>query len=116
MVTTGRCRFCGREESAGQHRAPGPKGPICPSCVEAGLALVRDGEARSSAGGTTLLRLTPDAEAACDQCGRWERLTFLGFRRPLVRMSCEELGSVICAACLDAAGDLINKASRGQES
>ncbi|WP_370949160.1 hypothetical protein AB5J62_16845 [Amycolatopsis sp. cg5] len=109
MLTTGRCRFCGRDETPGQHRAPGP---ICAACVEAGLAIVRDGEARTSAGDTTLLRLLPDAEATCDHCGRHERLTFLGFRRPLARVSCPELESVICEPCLDAAGDLINKTVR----
>lgn len=110
MVTTGRCRFCGRD--AGRRRAPGPKGPICQDCVEAGLAIIADGEARGSAGGTTLLRLLPDAEDTCDHCDRRERLTFLGFRRPLARMSCAELESVICADCLDKAGDVINKSYR----
>jgi hypothetical protein len=104
------CRFCGRLPEPGQHRAPGPRGPICADCLEDGLLLVRDGRERISHGGTALA-LAPAARA-CEFCDRTERRTFLGRRRPLMRMGCAERGSVICADCLERGGDLLNRISR----
>src|SRR6187399_2399451 len=100
------CRFCGRLPGPGQHRAPGPRGPICADCLETGLFLVRDGQERVSRGGT-VLALAP-VTVACEFCGRIERRTFFGRRRPLARMTCAERGSVICADCLNRGGDLLN--------
>jgi hypothetical protein len=77
-----------------------------------GLRLVRDGEARPSPGATSLLCVRSTGEAACEFCGRDERMTFFGRHRPLSRMRCVELGSVICADCLDHGGELINTALR----
>ena len=91
---------------------PGPEGPICTDCLETGLQLARDGHARPSQGGTNLLRVNSTSDSACEFCGRRERTTFLGFHRPLARMSCPEIGSVICVDCLDHGGDVINKALR----
>ncbi len=91
---------------------PGPDGPICASCIAAGLKLVHDGQARPSRGETVLVRVTSRDDEACEFCERRERYTFLGFRRSLARMKCPELGAVICADCLDHGGDLINKAYR----
>lgn len=106
------CRFCDRAPEPGQHRAPGPRGPICIDCLEAGLRLVRDGHERVSRGGTALALMISPAQAACEFCGRGERRTFFGFRRPLARMSCAEHGAVICADCLNRGGDLLNRVSR----
>ncbi|WP_199432900.1 hypothetical protein [Qaidamihabitans albus] len=109
---TARCRFCGRPPAPGQHRLPGPLGPICMECVQAGLYLVGDGEERVSHGGTDLVRVQSSAETVCEFCGRGQRHSFLGVRRSLRRMRCRQLGSVICVDCLDRGGDLLNRALR----
>lgn len=106
------CRFCGRRPAPREHRIPGPIGPVCADCVEAGLAVVRDGRARVSRGGTGLRVEAPHSGVLCEFCGRDERRTFFGFRRALGRMSCLENGAVICADCLDHGADLINRAVR----
>ncbi|TNC20091.1 hypothetical protein FG385_31675 [Amycolatopsis alkalitolerans] len=106
------CRFCGRSPAPGEHRLPGPAGPVCADCVEAGLALVRDGRARPSLGGTPLLAAERGSDLACEFCGRRERRTFFGFRRPLARMIGGPGNAVICADCLDRAGDVLNRALR----
>jgi hypothetical protein len=106
------CRFCDRLPEPGQHRAPGPRGPICADCLEEGLMLVRDGQERISRGGTGLALAASATGQACEFCGRSERRTFFGFRRPLARMSCRQRGSVICADCLNRGGDLLNRVSR----
>ncbi|MFD5247746.1 hypothetical protein ACFWIW_24635 [Amycolatopsis sp. NPDC058340] len=49
---------------------------------------------------------------ACEYCGRHERRSFLGFRRPLLRMTTSQFGAVICVECLDRAGDLLNRSYR----
>ncbi|HJQ48033.1 MAG TPA: hypothetical protein VJ870_17195 [Amycolatopsis sp.] len=103
------CRFCGRPPRPGQHRAPGPQGPICTDCLEAGLVLVRDGRERRSLGGTGLARVTSITDDACEFCGRRDRRNFLGFHRPLARMSCAQAHATICADCLNRGGELINK-------
>lgn len=105
------CRFCGRGPRPGLPRVPGRDGPICLDCVQAGLWLVHDGEARASAGGPALIRLPASDDAACQDCGRRERRTFLGRHRPLARMHSDS-GAVICADCLDEAGTAINLAAR----
>lgn len=91
---------------------PGPAGPICTDCVQAGLRLVHDGVLRTSEGGSVLAPVRSLAAYVCEYCGRREHRTFLGFRRPLARMSCEQFGAVICVDCLDRAGDLLNSAYR----
>jgi hypothetical protein len=106
------CRFCGRPPNHGRPRLPGRHGPICLDCLQAGLYVVADGEARASGNGTDLVALRTTVEAVCDFCGRGERESFLGFRRALARMQCRQLGSVICADCLDRGGDLLNEALR----
>jgi hypothetical protein len=110
------CRFCGRPPLPGQYRAPGPHGPICTDCLEAGLLLVHDGQARRSRGGTGLALLRSTTAEACEFCGRRERRSFFGFRRPLARMSCAQEGAVICADCLNRGGELINQALRQRTS
>jgi hypothetical protein len=110
------CRFCDRPPRPGQYRAPGPHGPICTDCLEAGLLLVHDGQARLSRGGTGLACLRSANAAACEFCGRSERRTFLGFRRSLPRMTCAQVGAVICADCLNRGGELINQAVRQRTS
>jgi hypothetical protein len=96
----------------GQHRVPGPSGPICTDCLEAGLMLVRDGRERRSLGGTGLARLTSAADDACEFCGRRERRTFLGRHRSLPRMRNMQAGAVICGDCLNRGGELINHVLR----
>jgi hypothetical protein len=106
-----RCRFCDRPPADGQHRLPGRRGPICIECVQAGLYVASDGETRASGGGTELV-VVRTMGAVCDFCGRREREPFLVFRRKLVRVQCRQLGSVICADCLDRGGDLLNEVLR----
>lgn len=106
------CRFCGRGASATDHRIPGPYGPVCAGCLETGLQLVRDGQPRPGPVGAELVRVRSVDDAACEFCGRRQRHSFLGFRRPLARMSCPQVGAVICVDCLDHGGDLINQALR----
>jgi hypothetical protein len=110
------CRFCGQPPRPGQYRAPGPQGPICTDCLEAGLMLVRDGQTRLSRGGTGLAYVRSATADACEFCGRRERRTFLGFRRSLPRMSCAQVGGIICADCLNHGGELINQAVRQRTS
>jgi len=109
---TAPCRFCGRRPGSGQRRMPGPVGPICVDCVQLGLWLVSDGQERSSEGGTALVRISALTASVCEYCGRRERRTFLGFRRPLTRMRCVQSDAVICVDCLDNAGELINRSYR----
>ncbi|KAA9166364.1 hypothetical protein FPZ12_002030 [Amycolatopsis acidicola] len=106
------CRFCGRKSGPGEHRAPGPLGPICPSCLEAGLALVRDGRERRSRGGTSLVRVVSAGSDACEFCDRSVRRSFFGRHRPLPRMSCTQGHAVICRDCLDRGGELLNHVLR----
>ncbi|HVV07683.1 hypothetical protein [Amycolatopsis sp.] len=106
------CRFCGRAPTPGEYRAPGPLGPICPSCLEAGLALVRDGRERRSRGGTVLVRVITPEDDACEFCERSVRRGFFGRHRPLPRMSCTQAHAVICRDCLDRGGELLNHVLR----
>ncbi|MFD4190388.1 hypothetical protein [Amycolatopsis thermoflava] len=106
-----RCRFCDTPPAAGERRVPGPAGPICARCVETGLGLVRDGQPRTSRGGTDLERLRSGGEP-CEFCDRTDRRTFLGFTRSLPRMRCAQTGAVICDDCLDRSGNLLNQALR----
>ena len=71
--------------------------------------LVRDGRERRSLGGTGLARVTSITDDACEFCGRRDRRNFLGFHRPLARMSCAQAHATICADCLNRGGELINK-------
>lgn len=107
-----RCRFCDVPPAAGERRVPGPAGPICARCVEAGLGLVRDGHARVSRGGTDLERMRSAEDAPCEFCDRIDRRTFLGFHRALPRMHCPQTDAVICDDCLDRSGNLLNQALR----
>jgi len=105
-----RCRFCDTPPTAGERRAPGPEGPICVRCVEAGLGVVHDGRARTSRG-AELERLTTP-EPPCEFCDRTGRRSFLGFHRALPRMRSAHTGAVICDDCLDRSGTLLNEALR----
>ncbi|MDQ0381725.1 hypothetical protein [Amycolatopsis thermophila] len=106
-----RCRFCDTQPAAGERRVPGPNGPICARCVEAGLGLVRDGHARTSHGGTDLERVRAGG-APCEFCDRTDRTGFFGFRRTLPRMHCPQTDATICDDCLDHSGNLLNQALR----
>lgn len=108
----GPCRYCGREPESGQHRVPGPSGPICARCTEDGLALATAGRHAPELD-TRLALVSAKDDAPCEFCERGIRRTFLGFARPLVRVRGNADGAVICADCLDRAGDLLNKAIRG---
>ncbi|MEV6878512.1 hypothetical protein [Amycolatopsis sp. NPDC051128] len=105
----GACRFCGGRRDP---RVPGRNGPICVECVRAGLRVVRDGADRETGTGDVLAAVTSPLAAVCGFCGRRERRTFLGLRRPLLRVSCAARDAVICADCLDHAGDALNVALR----
>ncbi|MEA5361517.1 hypothetical protein VA596_18380 [Amycolatopsis sp., V23-08] len=108
----GPCRFCGRLPRSGAPRVPGPAGPICLDCVRAGLRVVGDGEERTNEAGERLDAVSDLQAPVCEFCGRRERRTFLGFRRPLVRLRCAPRDAVICVDCLDSAGDALNLALR----
>jgi hypothetical protein len=110
---SGPCRFCGRPPRRGDHRVPGPAGPICLDCVRAGLRVVGDGEERPNPAGEVLDAVSAAQAPVCEFCGRREHRTFLGFRRPLVRLRCAARDAVICVDCLDRAGDTLNLALRG---
>ncbi|GLY37294.1 hypothetical protein Amsp01_033180 [Amycolatopsis sp. NBRC 101858] len=103
------CRFCGTVHGP---RVPGKAGPICVDCVRAGLRVVRDGADRETGSGDVLAAVTSPLAAVCEFCGRRERRTFLGLRRPLLRVDCAARDAVICADCLDHAGDVLNLALR----
>jgi hypothetical protein len=108
----GPCRFCGRSARPGDHRISGPAGPICLDCVRAGLRVVGDGAERPNERGEALDAVSTPQAPVCEFCGRRERRTFLGFRRPLVRLRCAARDAVICVDCLDNAGDALNLALR----
>jgi hypothetical protein len=103
------CRFCGTVRGP---RVPGKAGPICVDCVRAGLRVARDGADRETPGGDVLAAVTSPLAAVCEFCGRRERRTFLGLRRPLLRVTCAQRDAVICVDCLDHAGDVLNLALR----
>lgn len=105
------CAFCGRSRSGVGYLVVAEQVNICASCIELGLQVVRDGQARITEGGTELTVLPPGEGPECDLCGRTVRLSFLGFRRKLSRMTCEKRGSVMCFECLDRRGDLVNSAA-----
>ncbi|MBA0128199.1 hypothetical protein H0B56_21860 [Haloechinothrix sp. YIM 98757] len=108
------CQLCARAESARQHRAPGPSGPICASCIEAGLHAVSSGADEGAADDALPVRLGRHDTTACESCERSSRDSFLGFRRrSLARVTFPRSGTVLCAECLDSSGDLINRAVRG---
>ncbi|WP_328454658.1 MULTISPECIES: hypothetical protein [unclassified Amycolatopsis] len=109
---TAPCRFCGRPPRPRDHRVPGPSGPICVDCVQAGLWVIRDGGERPNEAGETLEAVSSPQAPVCEFCSRRERRTFLGFRRPLVRVRCAPRDAVICGDCLDHAGDALNLALR----
>jgi len=87
--------------------------PICVDCVRTELRITRDGADRESGAGDVLAAVTSPLAAVCDFCGRRERRTFLGLRRPLLRVDCAARDAVICVDCLDHAGDVLNVALRG---
>lgn len=103
------CRFCG---SVRGPRVPGKAGPICLDCVRTGIRVAGDGVDRETTSGDVLAAVTSPLAAVCGSCGRRERRTFLGLRRPLLRVSCAQRDAVICADCLDHAGDVLNVALR----
>lgn len=108
----GPCRFCGRLPRPGEPRVPGPAGPICVGCVQAGLRVMGDGAERPNEVGEVLAAVSAPQAPVCEFCGRRERRTFLGFRRPLPRVRCVARDAVICGDCLDRAGDALNLALR----
>lgn len=108
------CAFCGRARRQAGYLVLSEHGNICADCIELGLQVARDGQARESAGDTELTRLRSADDPACDLCGRSMRLSFLGFRRTLARMTCARFGSVMCLDCLDSRGDLVNSSVGGK--
>ena len=109
----GACRFCGQAPTRCQHRVPGPRGPICAECVEAGLYLTMRGRTRPSDRAITVDRLARGDHERCEFCRRWCRGSFLGIHRKLCRVICPNTGAVICADCLDTGGELLNRAIHG---
>lgn len=105
------CRFCDRPGAEGRHRAPGPLGPICPDCLDAGRQLCQDGQERILAE-LKLARLVTALSLPCEFCGRSERHTLLRRGRPLPRMRCVQTKAVICADCLARGGQLLALVSR----
>lgn len=105
------CRFCGHRPDPGQHRVSGPEGPICIDCIETGLRLTTS--RKPDFDDTTMRRLDTADDAVCEFCENSVRLSFLGFRRSLPRAVSTSSGAVICAGCLDWAGNLINRALSG---
>ena len=105
------CHFCGQAPKPGQHRVSGPQGPICADCIESGLWLAAS--RKHEVDGEQLVRLDTADDGECEFCERQARLSFLGFRRKLTRVRAPGSGAVVCADCLDWAGDLINRAVRG---
>jgi hypothetical protein len=100
------CRFCDRPGAEGRHRAPGPLGPICPDCLDAGSKLCQDGHERML-GEMKLARLLTAPSVPCEFCGRSERRTLLRRVRPLPRMRCVQGEAVICADCLTRGSQLL---------
>jgi hypothetical protein len=103
---TAQCRFCGRPGAEGVRRAPGPRGPICPGCLDVGTRLCRDGKERFL-GELTLARLVTAPGVECEFCGRDERRFLFLRRRPLPRMRCMPGDAVICADCLTRGRELL---------
>lgn len=105
------CRFCSRPPVRGEYRAPGPRGPICPDCLHAGVLVCDDGREREL--GDVRLAQLPEADTtACEFCGRSERRAFLRRRRALPRMRSAGGDAVICADCLDLGGRLLDHVIR----
>lgn len=104
------CRFCDRPGAEGHHRAPGPLGPICPECLDAGRNLCQDGQDRILAE-LKLARLTTAPSVPCEFCGRSQRRTLLRRGRPLPRMRCVQTEAVICADCLARGRQLLDLVS-----
>lgn len=105
------CRFCGRAPAPGQHRVSGPRGPICASCIETGLRLTV--ARKPDLDDESMSRVDPHDDTVCEFCDRNVRLSFLGFRRTLYRAASTTSDAVICAGCLDWAGNLLNRAITG---
>ncbi|WP_236792444.1 hypothetical protein [Amycolatopsis sp. GM8] len=106
---TALCRFCDRPGAEGLHRAPGPFGPICPDCLDAGRELCRDGRERVL--GVNLARLVTAPGIRCEFCDRDERHALLWHARPLPRMRRLPGESVICADCLARGAQLLARVS-----
>lgn len=100
------CRFCDRPGAKGRHRAPGPFGPICSDCLDAGRELCQDGQERILAE-LKLARLITAPSVPCEFCGRGQRRTLLRRGRQLPRMRCVQTEAVICADCLARGGQLL---------
>lgn len=107
------CRFCGQARSRAKHRVPGPAGPICADCIEAGLHVVAHGEPGPGHEESSLVLRGSGTDTACEFCERSHRYTFLGRRKGLTRVVFPVNGAVICHDCLDRSGDLLNRAIRG---
>lgn len=106
---TALCRFCDSPGAEGWHRAPGPRGPICPRCLHAGRELCRDGRERIL--GMNLARLVTAPGIPCEFCDRDERHTRLHHTRPLPRMLREPGQAVICADCIARGAQLLARVS-----
>lgn len=104
------CRFCGRRPDPSQYRIAGPRGPICVSCIETGLRLTNSRKPEFD--DSSLRRMDSHSETACEFCRHSVRLNFLGFRRPLLRVTSTSSDAVICSGCLEWAGNLLNSALR----
>ncbi|GAA4659935.1 MULTISPECIES: hypothetical protein [Amycolatopsis] len=112
---TAPCRFCGRPGAEGLHRAPGPRGPVCPDCLEVGSLLCQDGQERFL-GELNLARLVTAPGVPCEFCDRDSRRALPWRRRPLPRMRCVPGDAVICADCLARGRQLlacVSRVSRG---
>ncbi|MTD56473.1 hypothetical protein GKO32_21205 [Amycolatopsis sp. RM579] len=107
---TALCRFCDRPGAKGRYRAPGPVGPICRECLDAGRDLCRDGKERLL-GGLNLARLVTAPGIPCEFCDRDERRPWLRHAQPLPRMRRVPGDSVICADCLDRGEQLLARVS-----
>ncbi|TVT21376.1 hypothetical protein FNH06_17280 [Amycolatopsis acidiphila] len=110
---TAPCRFCEQPGTEGRYRAPGPLGPICPECLDAGRKLCQDGQERIL-GDLKLARLVTAPGDPCEFCGRGERRDLLRRSRPLPRMRCVQGEAVICADCLILGGRLLAHVSRAR--
>lgn len=102
------CRFCGLRPGPSQYRISGPRGPICVSCIETGLRLTTS--RKPDLDDASLRSMDPRSDAPCEFCRRNARFSFLGFRRPLRRAASTSTDAVICAGCLDWAGNTLNSA------
>lgn len=103
----GWCPFCDRPKNRGQRRVPGVAGTLCVNCIQVGLRIVT-GSAQAEDHG--LIRLAAATDPACQFCRREQRRTFIGLHRRLERICRSRRGVVVCADCLDEAGNVVNDA------